>query len=1169
MPRPQPLPQFDAATAERVRRIVGEQFDVELLRKQHEVQAITQRLRHGEALLGVLASGIRAQHGAASSTRPAALRRERAARAASGGGDAQPVVRVSALAHTLNSEQMRSVDAALAFIQARRDDSDESDGESDGSAESAESHARPPTPLLASRFHVIRRAVVGNTAERVTDGAYTHRWTVYVRGRAGDASPAQYVRRVRVFLHPSYRPDDIVDLHPPLFELTRRGWGEFPVRLQVFFADRRNKPVDLVHMLRLDGRPVETPIDFELDRRGCDVAAGDSETAAGPAALLAAAHAHAVFCSVCGTLVVRPRTAVALSALYCSARCEAAAAEIQAAVSVAGNGQPAPDADGDHPMADNDNDSDGDSDRPMAESVAGHSPDIVAVAASLRAFHQQAQAERAAETDSGSDSDSDSDANSHSDAHSDSDRAIDWVWSVVRPLELSCAPASRFSAAAALPQSDAPPADQAESRPLVRLPNCSDAAFADALDQRLVVGRLLLDAARLFLRDMVAAADRSMRANRVATVAAGQAPAPPSSQMAPQLLMLTPLHVLAAASRDPHAFDFCGGLDNPSRLRMPAAAASDPSAPPVPSAAALHVRLAVLACVLAVYALFALSTTAAVIRRHLRSPDPLLAKSSVPLLVVQAAAGLLVAILCLAAAMLPRYPCAVKLWAVYIGVLPWLATLAARALQRYAMLLSENTPLRPANSLVTIDMLVTPQAAEAEAEAAAEAGIIAARFVRFGALPDRPCTSATTTHSWSDFEVGLGHASVASLRGPPAPFCTPPTPTTRRPALVRLATTKTLLALLVLFTAACAVVAVVANATVHGLNVAQHVCYDSGWPMWPAYGLAILCTAVVFPALAFKLWPLTDPYALKPALLACMLVAQLAAVMFVVCETALSSIRGYFSELLVLWLAVTADHLVCVCWPLCRSAAMHTRFVDARLSQTGLTNTFKGSELRRSIYSSLYKDFYALIHRRDQWDAFLAFATTYYRSTIPAFLADYQTLKYKTIEALQQSLCPSCHPTQDPCRRVAAAAAVAVSGAKRPTGGRLPFHLELTRSPVNTQLSHDTHPLSQVVPVSKGIFESAVLLLPPKSVDEHTLFPEDVKSSFAAFVSTYFTKCSYMSITIPDDVIYDVHASLESSNVVLSTLDRAKDEVLFLLCTDIYAGYCKRHESQSAASTTP
>lgn len=36
------------------------------------------------------------------------------------------------------------------------------------------------------------------------------------------------------------------------FHLTRRGWGEFPLRLRLFFKLEINKPVDIVHNLKLD-----------------------------------------------------------------------------------------------------------------------------------------------------------------------------------------------------------------------------------------------------------------------------------------------------------------------------------------------------------------------------------------------------------------------------------------------------------------------------------------------------------------------------------------------------------------------------------------------------------------------------------------------------------------------------------------------------------------------------------------------------------------------------------------------------------------------------------------------------------------------------------------------------------------------------------------------------
>lgn len=37
----------------------------------------------------------------------------------------------------------------------------------------------------------------------------------------------------------------------PPFHLTRRGWGEFPVRVQIHFKDQRNKRIDIIHHLKV------------------------------------------------------------------------------------------------------------------------------------------------------------------------------------------------------------------------------------------------------------------------------------------------------------------------------------------------------------------------------------------------------------------------------------------------------------------------------------------------------------------------------------------------------------------------------------------------------------------------------------------------------------------------------------------------------------------------------------------------------------------------------------------------------------------------------------------------------------------------------------------------------------------------------------------------------
>lgn len=76
-----------------------------------------------------------------------------------------------------------------------------------------------------------------------------------------------------MFLHPSYSPNNIVDINFPPFNLVRKGWGEFPIRIQLFFWDLKNKPADVIHMLQLGG-PIcgkynlggERAFDIDLDR---------------------------------------------------------------------------------------------------------------------------------------------------------------------------------------------------------------------------------------------------------------------------------------------------------------------------------------------------------------------------------------------------------------------------------------------------------------------------------------------------------------------------------------------------------------------------------------------------------------------------------------------------------------------------------------------------------------------------------------------------------------------------------------------------------------------------------------------------------------------------------------------------------------------------------------
>lgn len=114
------------------------------------------------------------------------------------------------------------------------------------------------TSSRASRFKIRKRIIVGNVSKyipvdkREERDQSTHKWMIYVRGTKEEPYIESFVKKVWFFLHPSYRPNDLVEVNQPPFHLTRRGWGEFPVRTQLHFHDVRNKRVDIIHTLKLD-----------------------------------------------------------------------------------------------------------------------------------------------------------------------------------------------------------------------------------------------------------------------------------------------------------------------------------------------------------------------------------------------------------------------------------------------------------------------------------------------------------------------------------------------------------------------------------------------------------------------------------------------------------------------------------------------------------------------------------------------------------------------------------------------------------------------------------------------------------------------------------------------------------------------------------------------------
>uniref|UniRef100_A0A3P8SNR6 YEATS domain-containing protein 2 n=1 Tax=Amphiprion percula TaxID=161767 RepID=A0A3P8SNR6_AMPPE len=288
-------------TVQKIETIIREQFSLEMKNKEHEIDVISQRLNEARRMMDKLRACIVANYYAnagmtkLSESDPAVLNHPAIRRfLESPSRSSSPLNQGSetpSLAHSESESLSQQGEGAERNGEGSwRDDSNRQErrpGRNVGkdtfgvpSTLGAEQRVTyHTTGDEASRLYAKKTIVVGNVSKyippdkREENDQSTHKWMVYVRGSRREPSIDHFVKKVWFFLHPSYKPNDLVEVSEPPFHLTRRGWGEFPVRIQIHFKDPRNKRIDIIHQLKLDRTytglqtlGAETVVDVELHR---------------------------------------------------------------------------------------------------------------------------------------------------------------------------------------------------------------------------------------------------------------------------------------------------------------------------------------------------------------------------------------------------------------------------------------------------------------------------------------------------------------------------------------------------------------------------------------------------------------------------------------------------------------------------------------------------------------------------------------------------------------------------------------------------------------------------------------------------------------------------------------------------------------------------------------
>uniref|UniRef100_A0A8C4DCL1 YEATS domain-containing protein 2 n=1 Tax=Dicentrarchus labrax TaxID=13489 RepID=A0A8C4DCL1_DICLA len=279
------------AAVQKIETIIREQFSLEMKNKEHEIDVISQRLNEARRMMDKLRACIVANYYANAGMYCTVA----ATTVSSSPSRSSSPLNQGSETHSLVHSESESL--------SQQGEGADRDGEGAWREDGSRQELRPGrntgkdtfgVPLSigaeqrvtyhttgneASRLYAKKTIVVGNVSKyippdkREENDQSTHKWMVYVRGSRREPSIDHFVKKVWFFLHPSYKPNDLVEVSEPPFHLTRRGWGEFPVRIQIHFKDPRNKRIDIIHQLKLDRTytglqtlGAETVVDVELHR---------------------------------------------------------------------------------------------------------------------------------------------------------------------------------------------------------------------------------------------------------------------------------------------------------------------------------------------------------------------------------------------------------------------------------------------------------------------------------------------------------------------------------------------------------------------------------------------------------------------------------------------------------------------------------------------------------------------------------------------------------------------------------------------------------------------------------------------------------------------------------------------------------------------------------------
>ncbi|ORX73084.1 hypothetical protein DL89DRAFT_87753 [Linderina pennispora] len=321
------------------------------------------------------------------------------------------------------------------------------------------------------------------------------------------------------------------------------------------------------------------------------------------------------------------------------------------------------------------------------------------------------------------------------------------------------------------------------------------------------------------------------------------------------------------------------------------------------------------------------------------------------------------------------------------------------------------------------------------------------------------------------------------------------------------------------------------------------------WELIPVTILIGVYLLIVFPILLWQVWGLKDAYGIRRDLLICDTVGIVCLAVAFIWEFGLHQVSSIWSCLFFVWVAMLLIHISSVVVPLIKAIG-HSKRTKHQIRNRHSTASSSDSDsvhandrgatkIRRSDFNRVLDDPY-------EYETFREFAASCFCSELTAFIDEYQSLKTKTVTALGNADSPILETSSSWRSSLSL---------DSPNGD---FYGDVSVHPQQfayNKTASKAKPLTLSTGISVSILETAKAAYPQHEFAENTQFPTTVLDRLVRIFSIYLNLNSYMALNVPSVMVRKIQDQLDRKQMSLPILDEVKDEVLFMLYTDVFTRY--------------